>query len=81
MYQFENVFPSIQQYGNPKVHFICLIGSFKMLKISCESSGYIQVKSTQRKKKFFLLNNEGRECKKNTVFWTEQWQETHGILI
>lgn len=61
MHQFENVFLSTCQYGSPKVHFICLIDSFKMFKISCDSSGYIQVKSTQRKKK--SLNNKGRKCK------------------
>lgn len=46
------------------MYFICVIGSFKMFKISCGSSGYIQVASTQRKNKsFFLLNNKSRECK------------------
>lgn len=46
------------------MHFICVIGSFKMFKISLGSSGYIQVTSTQREKKsFFLLNDKSLECK------------------
>lgn len=64
MHQFESVFLSMRQYGSTKVHFICVIGSLKMFKISFGSSGYIQVTSTQRgKKSFFLLNNKRLECK------------------
>lgn len=46
------------------MHFICVICSFKMFKISFGSSGYIQVTSTQKgKKSSFLLNNKSLECK------------------